>query len=237
MTLPEHPVVLVVEDEPAPLKVIEASLTARHFQVMTATTGGRALELVAEKPPDAMVVDLGLPDMDGLVLCRHLRLWTKSPIIVVTADGSEERMVQALDEGADDYVTKPFSMPELLARIRVAIRHRATLSSVYDESTIVVGALSLDIAAREARLSGRLIDLQPKQFRLLILLARNSGRVLTYRQVAQQLWGQEDQKSVAHEMRLLVSTLRRKLGEGEGVPHITAEPRIGYRLLGPERLD
>jgi two-component system KDP operon response regulator KdpE len=237
MTLPEHPVVLVVEDEPAPLKVIEASLTARHFQVITATTGGRALELVAEKPPDAMVVDLGLPDMDGLVLCRHLRLWTKSPIIVVTADGSEERMVQALDEGADDYVTKPFSMPELLARIRVAIRHRATLSSVYDESTIVVGALSLDIAAREARLSGRLIDLQPKQFRLLILLARNSGRVLTYRQVAQQLWGQEDQKSVAHEMRLLVSTLRRKLGEGEGVPHITAEPRIGYRLLGPERLD
>jgi two-component system KDP operon response regulator KdpE len=237
MTLRDQPVVLVVEDEPAPLKVIEASLTARHFQVLTATTGARALELVAETPPDAMIVDLGLPDMDGLALCRHLRLWTKSPIIVVTADGSEDRMVQALDEGADDYVTKPFSMPELLARIRVAIRHGSNLSPLSNESTIVVGALSIDIEAHEARVSGRLIDLQPKQLRLLTLLARNAGRILTYQQVAQQLWGQDNRGSVAHEMRLVVSTLRRNLGGGEGVPRITAEPRVGYRMLGSEQLD
>jgi two-component system KDP operon response regulator KdpE len=231
------PLVLVVEDEPAPLQVMVASLTARHYQVATATTGARALELVAADTPDVMIVDLGLPDIDGLVLCRHLRLWTKSPIIVVTADGSEERMVQALDEGADDYVTKPFSMPELLARIRVAIRHRLTLSSLTDDPTIVVDALSIDVEAHEARINGHPIDLPFKQFKLLTLLARNAGRILTYRQVVQHLWGPETEESVAHALRILVSKLRKSLGEGDGVPRIITEPHVGYRLIGSERFD
>jgi two-component system, OmpR family, KDP operon response regulator KdpE len=237
MTPPDTPVVLVVEDEPAPLRVVEASLAARGFRVLTATTGARALELVSEEPPDVMVVDLGLPDMDGLVLCRHLRLWTKSPIIVVTADGSEERMVQALDEGADDYVTKPFSMPELLARVRVASRHRSTLPSLSEQPVIVVGALSIDVEAQQARVGERLLDLEPKQLKLLTLLARNAGRLLTYGQVTLQLWGPVAQGSVAHELRLLVSSLRASLGDGPGLPKISAEQLVGYRMVGPDHLD
>ena len=229
--------VLVVEDEPAPLQVMAASLTARNYRVATATTGARALELVATESPDVMIVDLGLPDIDGLDLCRHLRLWTKSPIIVVTADGSERRMVQALDEGADDYVTKPFSMPELLARIRVAIRHGLLLTASSDDGLITVGALAIDVDAHEVLLDGRTLDLSPKQFQLLTLLARNSGRLVTHRHVAQHLWGPEQEQSVTHSLRILVSKLRRQLGTGPNVPRIVTEPLVGYRLVEPDESD
>lgn len=237
MTPPDGPVVLVVEDEPAPLRVIEASLAAHGFRVVTATTGARAVELVSQDSPDVMVVDLGLPDMDGLVLCRNLRLWTKSPIIVVTADGSEERMVQALDEGADDYVTKPFSMPELLARIRVASRHRSTLPSRSEDPVIVVGSLSIDGDPQRARLDVHPLDLDPKQLKLLTLLARNAGRILTYRQLTLHLWGPDTQASSAHELRLLVTSLRAALGDAPGAPRITAERQVGYRMSEPDHRD
>jgi two-component system, OmpR family, KDP operon response regulator KdpE len=224
-------VVLIVEDEPAPLQVMEAGFTARHYRVATATTGARALELVAAEAPDVMIVDLGLPDIDGLDLCRHLRLWTKSPIVVVTADGSEQRMIQALDEGADDYVTKPFSMPELLARVRVAVRHGRLLAAGADEPVIAVGSLTIDVDAHEVRVDGNKIDLSAMQFQLLTSLARNSGRLLTYRQASQQLWGSEHEQSVAHPLRILVSKLRRQLGSGPNVPTIVTEPLVGYRLV------
>jgi two-component system KDP operon response regulator KdpE len=229
---PERPTVLVVEDEPAPMRMIEASLKARHYQVATAATGARALELVAVNEPDVMIVDLGLPDIDGLVLCRQLRQWSKSPIIVVTADGSEARMVQALDESADDYVIKPFSMPELMARIGVAIRHRNMASSVSDELTIVLGSLAVDVQAHEARIDGQAIDLPPTQFKLLTMLARNPDRILTYRHLTQYLWG-ADSGDVSQALRIVVSKLRKALGVGEGVPRIATEPYIGYRLVSP----
>jgi two-component system, OmpR family, KDP operon response regulator KdpE len=229
---PERPTVLVVEDEPAPMRMIEASLKARHYQVATAATGARALELVAVNEPDVMIVDLGLPDIDGLVLCRQLRQWSKSPIIVVTADGSEARMVQALDESADDYVIKPFSMPELMARIGVAIRHRNMASSVSDELTIVLGSLAVDVQAHEARIDGQAIDLPPRQFKLLTMLARNPDRILTYRHLTQYLWG-ADSGDVSQALRIVVSKLRKALGVGEGVPRIATEPYIGYRLVSP----
>ena len=222
---------LVVEDEPAPLKMIEASLSARNYHVLTATTGAAALDLVAAMEPDVMIVDLGLPDIDGLALCRHLRLRTKNPIIVVTADGSEERMVQALDEGADDYVIKPFSMPELVARIGVAIRHRHMLDSVPDELIVVVGALSVDVQAHEARIHGKTVELPAKQFKLLTMLVRNPDRILTYRNLVQHLWESETEESVSHALRILVSKLRKTLGEGEDIPKIVTEPYIGYRLV------
>jgi two-component system KDP operon response regulator KdpE len=231
----ETPIVLVVEDEPAPMKMIEASLSARNYQVVTATTGARALDLVAVDEPDVMIVDLGLPDIDGLDLCRHLRLWTKSPIIVVTADGSEERMVQALDEGADDYVIKPFSMPELLSRIGVAIRHRNMLDAESDELIVVVGALSVDVRAHEARVHDAALDLPPRQFKLLTMLARNPDRILTYHHLVQHLWDSDNETDVSHALRILVSKLRKSLGEGEDIPRIVTEPYIGYRLVVDHR--
>jgi two-component system, OmpR family, KDP operon response regulator KdpE len=227
----ERPVVLVVEDEIAPLKMMDASLSARGYQVIPASTGASALEAVSVHATDVIILDLGLPDIDGLELCRHLRLWTKTPIIVVTADGSEERMVQALDEGADDYVTKPFSMPELLARVRVAIRHRLTLTSLFQEPMITVGALTIDLEAYEARVDGQPIELPPRQFKLLTLLARNPGGLLTTRLAVQQLWGPETDHSVSHALRILVSKLRKNLGDAEGAPRIISEPHVGYRLV------
>jgi two-component system, OmpR family, KDP operon response regulator KdpE len=229
----DWPTVLVVEDEPAPMRMIEASLQARHYQVATAATGARALELVAINEPDVMIVDLGLPDIDGLVLCRQLRHWSKSPIIVVTADGSEARMVQALDESADDYVIKPFSMPELMARIGVAIRHRNMAGSVSDELTIVLGSLAVDVQAHQARVDGQPIDLPPRQFKLLTMLARNPDRILTYRHLTQYLWGPES-GDVSQALRIVVSKLRKALGTGDDVPRIATEPYIGYRLASPE---
>jgi two-component system KDP operon response regulator KdpE len=226
--------VLVVEDEPAPLRVIEASLAARHYRVVTAIVGARALEVVAADEPDVMIVDLGLPDIDGIELCRQLRQLTQSPIIVVTADGSEERMVQALDEGADDYVIKPFSMPELMARVGVAIRHRNRFDHMADELVVVVGALSVDAQAHQARIGGRLVDLPPRQFKLLTMLARNPGRILTYRQIIRHLWDVEDEDSVSHALRILVSKLRKTLGGEAGTPRIVTEPYIGYRLVEPD---
>jgi two-component system, OmpR family, KDP operon response regulator KdpE len=223
--------VLVVDDEPAPLKMIEVSLAARHYQVVTATTGIGALDLVAVDEPDVMIVDLGLPDIDGLELCRRLRLHTKNPIIVVTADGSEERMVQALDEGADDYVIKPFSMPELLSRIGVAIRHRNMPDSVSGELIVVVGALEVDVQTREARVGGEPIDLPPRQFKLLTMLVRNPDRILTYGHLIQHLWGSENEDNAAQALRILVGKLRKSLGEGDDIPQIVTEPYIGYRLV------
>jgi two-component system, OmpR family, KDP operon response regulator KdpE len=222
---------MVVEDEPAPLRVMEASLTARHYEVVSATTGARALELVEVAEPDVMIVDLGLPDIDGIDLCRQLRRRTNSPIIVVTADGSEVRMVQALDEGADDYVIKPFSMPELLARIGVAIRHHKMAGAAPGELTVVVGALSVDVPAGEARVNGQLLDLAPREFKLLTMLVRNRGRILTYRNLAQQLWEAESEEAAAQALSVLVSDLRKGLGAGAGVPRIATEPYIGYRLI------
>jgi two-component system KDP operon response regulator KdpE len=227
----ESPVILVVEDEIAPLKMMEASLSARGYRVVTASTGSGALETVSAQATDVIIVDLGLPDIDGVELCRHLRLWTRTPIIVVTADDSEERMVLALDNGADDYLTKPFSMPELLARVRVAIRHRLTLTSLFQEPMITVGALALDLEAHEARVHGAPIELPPRQFTLLALLARNPGGLITTRLAVQQLWGPETDHSVSHALRVLVSKLRKSLGDADGVPRIVAEPHVGYRLV------
>ena len=225
------PVIMVVEDEPAPLQVMQASLTARHYQVVSATSGAAAVELVEVAEPDVMIVDLGLPDIDGIDLCRLLRHKTNSPIIVVTADGSEERMVQALDEGADDYVIKPFSMPELLARIAVAIRHHNMGGSAPGELIVVVGALAVDVQAGEARVHGQLLDLPPREFKLLTMLARNRDRILTYRNLAQHLWESDDHDAASPALGVLVSNLRKSLGDGDGVPRIVTEAYIGYRLV------
>jgi two-component system KDP operon response regulator KdpE len=221
----------VVEDEPAPRKMLQTSLAARDYIVHTAATGGHALELFDEHDPDVVLVDLGLPDIDGLELCRLLRARSKVPIIVVTADGSEQRMVQALDEGADDYITKPFSMPELLARVRVGVRFRMAMSWPIEANVLVVGALRVDVSGLLATVDGQPVTLTRSQFQLLNVLARNAGRIVTYRSLHRQIWGAIDGDVPLAPLRVLVSHLRRTLGSGAGVPRIVNEPHIGYRIV------
>jgi two-component system KDP operon response regulator KdpE len=229
---PDAATVLVVEDDAAQRRVLTLSLSARGYHVVTAKTGGEALRLVGSVEPDVVILDLGLPDIDGIEVARHLRLWVRSPIIVLTADGSEERTVVALDLGADDYVTKPFSMPALLARVRVALRHRAALSAFVDDSALEVGQLRIDVAAHEAAVNGRPLTLQPLQFRLLTLLARNAGKLMTYRNLIRQLWPDEEDPDM-RPLRVAVSIVRKQLGDAPDAPQILTEPQVGYRLVDP----
>ena len=177
-----------------------------------------------------IVLDLGLPDIDGIAVCRQLRRWVRNPVIVLTADGAEDRKVLALDEGADDYVTKPFSMPELLARVRVALRHRQVLAAIADDRELAVGGLQIDVGGRQAMLHGRLLELTPKEFDLLALLARNAGHVLTHRTILDQVWDREQSVTT---LRTHINQLRNKLGDGAQLLIVT-EPGVGYRLVEAE---
>jgi len=226
----EH--VLVVEDDRSMLRIVTAALRARGYSVASATTGEAALAIVSESPPSVVLLDLGLPDMDGLEVCRRLRDWSTVPIIVVTADGADERKVVALDEGADDYVTKPFSMSELLARIRVALRHRQAAGLV-DRTVLDVGELHVDVGRHEVTVAGRAVDLTPKEFALLTLLARHAGRVLTHRAILQEVWGPDAVRETQH-LRVYAGLLRKKLADDPRRPRLVTEPGVGYRLVDPD---
>ena len=178
-----------------------------------------------------MLLDLGLPDIDGVEVCRRLRTWSVVPIIVVTADGANQRKVDALDEGADDYVTKPFAMPERLARIRVALRHRRAAGLV-DRTGLQVGDLSVDVARHRVTIGDREIELSPKEFSLLTILARHAGRVLTHRALLEEVWGPEAVRETQH-LRVYAGLLRKKLGDDPARPRLITEPGVGYRLVDP----
>ena len=222
--------VLVVDDEPALLRAVGAALRAREYDVATATTGQAAIDAVALDPPDLIVLDLGLPDIDGIQVCRRVREWSDVPIVVLSAEGSEERKVLALDEGADDYVTKPFSTAELLARIRVALRHRQAGSGADDEASLHVGDIIVDVPRHEVTVAGRRVELTPKEFAFLALLARWPGRVLTHRAILQEVWGPE-YGSETQYLRVYASQLRKKLDDDPGRPRLVTEPGVGYRLV------
>lgn len=224
--------ILVVDDEPAILRALTAALAARGYGVVTATTGEEALDRVMRSSPSAMVLDLGLPDIDGIEVCRRLRAWSEVPIIVLTAEGSEDRKVAALDEGADDYVTKPFSMPELLARLRVALRHRRPPLSI-DEAVHDVGDLHIDVARRIVTVAGRPVTFTPKEFGFLLVLARHPGRVLTHRMILQEVWGSAYETETQY-LRVYAGQLRKKLGDDPLAPRLLTEPGVGYRLVDPE---
>ena len=209
--------------------VVASALTRRGYQVTTAPSGESALEHASHEEPDLIVLDLGLPDVDGIEVCRRLRRWSVTPIIVLSADGDEDRKVTALDEGADDYVTKPFSMPELLARLRVAERHRDLASGQLGSTSLVVGSLEVDTVGHRATLAGEELTLTRKEFALLSLLARNSGRVLTHAAIQRAVWG-EPSPSKAASLRVHVTQLRNKLGTGPDRPQLVSEPGVGYRL-------
>jgi two-component system KDP operon response regulator KdpE len=213
------------------LRAVTVGLEARGYRVAIARTGKEAIARCSEMTPDVVLLDLGLPDIDGVDVCRHLRRWTKTPILVLSADGSEERKILALDHGADDYVTKPFSMPELHARLRVAVRHRNDLAPLIDGAFIDIGDLRIDVGGHAAFINGDPIELTRRQFALLTLLARNCGKVLTNRYLLEQVWGAELPDTTT-TLRSHVLGLRRKLA-GDNVPQIVTESGVGYRLLEP----
>lgn len=235
MTGPAQPstTVLVVDDEPAILRALRAGLEARGYRVRTAATGQEAIDLTALEGPDLVVLDLGLPDVDGVDVCRRIRGWSEVPIVVLSADGSDSRKVVALDEGADDYVTKPFSMPELLARVRVSLRHRRpTAGEPVEQAVLEVGDLRIDLARRLVTVAGRAVDLTPKEYGFLVLLARWPGRVLTHGAILEQVWG-PGYRTETQYLRVYASHLRKKLGEDAARPRLVTEPGVGYRLVDP----
>lgn len=228
--------VLVVDEEPAIQRALRAGLEARGYEVAVAASAAEAVARIAGEPFDAVLLDLGLPDEDGLTVVARVRQWTDLPIIVLTADGHEQRKVVALDDGADDYVTKPFSMPELLARVRVALRHRDARAGGGEEPVLEVGDLVLDVADHRCRVGGREVDLTPKEFGLLALLARHPGRLVTHRLLLHEVWGPGYERETQY-LRTYAATIRKKLGEGPGVPRVVSEPGVGYRLLAPDTPD
>ena len=213
--------------------IIASALRARGHEVTVAQTGREALALASMYEPDIVILDLGLPDIDGVEVCRRLRQWFRNPIVVLSADGDDDRKVLALDDGADDYVTKPFSMSELLARLRVALRHRQLVATTVDPAMLDVGVLHVDVGAHQASLDRRPIALTRKEFELLVLLARSCGRTLTHVFLLSRVWGTTD-LTKSETLRAHVNQLRRKLGDASSAPRIENVPGVGYRMAHPD---
>lgn len=222
--------VLVVDDEPVIVRALTAALQARGHRVAIAVTGTEALREVATREPAVVILDLGLPDIDGVEVCRQLREWTDTPIIVLTAEGAESRKVEALDQGADDYVTKPFSTPELLARVRVALRHRVKDRDVGSARLLTVGDIQVDLARQRVVVAGQPVDLTPKEFDFLAALARHPGRVITHRMLLREVWGPEYDDELQY-LRVYANHLRKKLRDDPAHPRLVTEPGVGYRLV------
>jgi two-component system KDP operon response regulator KdpE len=226
-----QPRALVVDDEPQIRRLLSVSLSANGYRVGTASSGGEAVERTSREPFDIVLLDLGLPDLDGLEVCRRVREWSQVPIIVISVREDERDKVAALDVGADDYVTKPFGMDELLARMRANLRRAAAPT---DEPVLSFGELSVDLARRQVRRGGELLHLTPTEYDLLRVLAAHAGRVLTHRQLLREVRGPAYEEETPL-LRVHMVGLRQKLGIGAGRPgHIATEPGIGYRLLSPE---
>jgi two-component system, OmpR family, KDP operon response regulator KdpE len=221
--------VLVVEDEAPMRRFLSAALHSHGFRVVEASTLANAQRLATEQHPDAILLDLGLPDGDGLSLVRELRTWSAAPVIVLSARDREDDKVTALDAGADDYLTKPFGTSELLARIRVALRH-ARAQRVPDEPVLAVGSIKIDQARHEVSVEDQTVRLTPIEYRLLVLLARHAGKVLTHRQLLHEVWGPKTHQT--HYLRVHMAALRRKIEHDAARPRwITTEPGVGYRLI------
>ena len=229
------PLVLVVEDEPQMLRFLRTALTSQGYRVLEAETARDALAQATTGNPELVLLDLGLPDADGLDVARSLRDWSRVPIIVISARGKEDDKVAALDAGADDYLTKPFGVNELLARMRVALRHAAQAGSEGATVVLEVGALRIDQARREVTVAGREVHLTPLEFRLLVLLTRNAGKVLTHRQILKEVWG-PPYAGETHYLRVFMTQLRRKIEADPARPRLlVTEPGVGYRMRDAER--
>jgi two-component system KDP operon response regulator KdpE len=221
--------VLVVEDEPGLRRALAINLRARQYEVAVAADGASALAAASRQPPDVVVLDLGLPDMDGTEVIAGLRGWSRAPIIVLSARAGEPDKVVALDAGADDYVTKPFGMDELLARLRAALRRSTTAD---DEPVVATEAFTVDLAAKTVKdRSGEPVRLTPTEWHLLEVLVRNQGKLVAHRQLLNEVWGPR-YETENHYLRVYVAQLRRKLEADPSRPrHLITEPGIGYRFV------
>jgi two-component system KDP operon response regulator KdpE len=229
MTEPQ-PLILLIEDEPPIHRFLDASLPAHGFRLLGAETGKDGLARAADQNPDVVLLDLGLPDMDGLEVTRRLREWSAVPIIVLSARGQERDKIAALDAGADDYLTKPFSTGELLARIRVAIRHAARMADNTPQAVFVVGDLRVDLAARRVQVGAGEVHLTPIEYKLLAVLVRHAGKVLTHQQLLKEVWGPHHTEDT-HYLRVHLAQLRRKIEPAPAQPrYLLTETGVGYRF-------
>jgi two-component system KDP operon response regulator KdpE len=221
--------VLVVDDEPQIVRALRINLSARGYEVLTAPDGATALRLAADGKPDVVVLDLGLPDMDGTEVIAGLRGWTTLPIIVLSARTDSHDKVDALDAGADDYVTKPFGMDELLARLRAAVR-RSAVTGPEDEPVVRTASFTVDLAAKRVLRDGAEVHLTPTEWGLLEVLARNTGKLVAQKQLLRDVWGPAYEKET-HYLRVYLAQLRRKLEPEPARPrHLLTEPGMGYRF-------
>ncbi len=224
------PVVLLIEDQASMRRVLRAALEGAGFQLVEAATGREGLRQAAGRNPEVILLDLGLPDRDGLDVIQELRRTTAAPIIVISARGQERDKVQLLDLGADDYLTKPFGAAELLARIRVALRHAAGVSAPTEEPVCLAGEVRVDLVRRQVFRGDDEVHLTPTEYRLLATMARQPGRVMTHRHLLEAVWG-ANYVSQSHYLRVYMAQLRHKLERDPARPRILiTEPGIGYRL-------
>ena len=224
------PLVLLVEDEPQMRTFVRLALMAHGYRVLEVETGKDALQQAAAHTPDLVLLDLGLPDMDGLDVTRGIREWSATPIIVISARGQERQKVEALDAGADDYLTKPFGSAELMARIRVALRHASRTMQDPLSAVVSIGALRIDLAKRLVSVGDKEIHLTPIEYKLVVTLSKHAGMVLTHKQLLDQVWGPGHGTQMQY-LRVYMAQLRRKLEENPARPrYLVTEPGVGYRM-------
>jgi two-component system, OmpR family, KDP operon response regulator KdpE len=224
------PLVLLIEDEPQMRRFLRTALTTRDYRLVEGETAKEGLAHAAARHPDVILLDLGLPDRDGLDVVRELREWSATPVIVLSARGREEDKVKALDLGADDYLTKPFGVDELLARIRVALRHAAMPANAAPQPVFEVGGLRVDLSARRVWREGEEVHLTPTEYKLLTTLVRHAGKVLTHRQLLNEVWG-TSYANQSHYVRVYLAQLRQKIEADPTRPRLLlTEPGVGYRL-------
>lgn len=224
------PVVLLIEDELPMRRLLRAAFSNGPYELIEAASARDGLAQAASRNPDLVLLDLGLPDGDGIEVTRRLREWSTRPIIVLSARGQERDKVSALDAGADDYLTKPFSVPELMARMRVALRHATRTGGVPEEPVFACGDLVIDRGRRRVTMRGEEVHLTPTEYRLLLTLARYAGRVLTHRQLLREVWG-PGRVGQDHYLRVYMAQLRAKLERDPARPeYFRTEPGVGYRM-------
>lgn len=234
MTTKKEASILVVEDDPQIRRFLKVGLESNGYRYLEASTGKQGLVEAAMRVPDLIILDLGLPDMDGLVFLDELRAWSRGPVIVLTAREKELDKVTALDRGADDYLTKPFGIEELLARIRVALRH-VLHGSGGGEPVFESGPLRIDFAAREVFVGKKIVHLTPIEYKLLTLLARHAGKVLTQKHIQKEIWG-PNLADAGHSLRVHMHQLRHKIEADPAQPRwLINEPGVGYRMILEEQ--
>ncbi len=231
---PAPAMITIVDDELPIRRFLRLTLASEGYRVSEAASAAQALERVTLDKPDLVILDLGLPDRDGIAVIGELREWSRVPVIVLSVRDREQDKVAALDAGADDYLTKPFGAGELLARVRVALRHAALAGGESAEPVFEVGALRVDLARRQVTVGGAEIHLTPIEYKLLALLVKHAGRVLTHRQLLREVWGPE-YGDESHYLRVYMAQLRHKIEADPARPHyLRTEPGVGYRLIAEE---